>query len=44
MNDLDFKLKEAKSELTAKEFMNEVERIYDGRTKEKRIFRYSKSL
>merc|ERR1711964_83277 len=28
MNDLDFKLKEAKSELTAEEFMNEVERIY----------------
>jgi hypothetical protein len=36
MNDLAFKLKEAKSELTAEEFMNEVERIYDGRTKEKR--------
>ena len=34
MNDLDFKLKEAKSELTAEEFMNEVEREYDGRTKE----------
>jgi len=34
MNDLAFKLKEAKSELTAEEFMNEVERIYDGRTKE----------
>ena len=36
MNDLAFKLKEAKSELTAEEFMNEVERIYDGRTREKR--------
>jgi hypothetical protein len=36
MNDLAFKLKEAKSELTADEFMNEVERIYDGRTREKR--------
>ena len=36
MNDLAFKLKEANSELTADEFMNEVERIYDGRTKEKR--------
>jgi hypothetical protein len=34
IKDLDFKLKEAKSELTAEEFMNEVERIYDGRTKE----------
>jgi hypothetical protein len=34
MNDLAFKLKEANSELTAEEFMNEVERIYDGRTKE----------
>ena len=34
MNDLDFKLKEANSELTAEEFMNEVERDYDGRTRE----------
>jgi len=34
MNDLDFKLKEAKSELTAEEFMNEVEKDYDGRTRE----------
>ena len=34
MNDLAFKLKEANSTLTAEEFINEVERIYDGRTKE----------
>jgi hypothetical protein len=44
MNDLDFKLKEAKSELTAEEFMNEVERIYDGRTKEKRSLDKTESL
>ena len=34
MNDLAFKLKEANSALTAEEFMNEVERDYDGRTRE----------
>ena len=34
MKDLAFKLKEANSELTAEEFMNEVERSYDGRTRE----------
>ena len=34
MNDLAFKLKEDGSKLTAEEFMNEVERVYDGRSKE----------